>query len=144
MTELVSLVSRRIKFLWTLKRFSKNIVKTFVAINMKNIQKPHHVVNVWCKYFFLEDITLHLPLFPFILATHARCFIEQKNGQSSCGTPQSQTVVVRVVMVLSTKLILSLTLSTLRMNVKQQRLQSAGFYQVNKLKLGGGGVQGQG
>ena len=57
------------------------------------------------------------------------------NGQSSCGTPQSQTVVVRVVTVLSTKLTRSLTLSTLRMNVKQQRLQSAGFYQVNKLKL---------
>ena len=46
MTELVSLVSRRIKFLWTLKRFSKNIVKTFVAINMKNTEKRHHVVNV--------------------------------------------------------------------------------------------------
>ena len=56
------------------------------------------------------------------------------NGQSSCGTPQSQTVVVRVVTVLSTKRTLSWILSTWRMNVKQQTPQSAEFSQVKKSK----------
>ena len=53
---------------------------------------------------------------------------------SWCGTPQSQTIVVKVVMELSTKLTLSLTPSNMKMNVKQQRPQSAVFCQVNKQK----------
>ena len=53
---------------------------------------------------------------------------------SWCGTPQSQTIVVKVVMELSTKLTLSLTPSNMRMNVKQLRPQSAVFCQVNKQK----------
>mgnify|MGYP001250970107 CR=1 FL=1 len=71
---------------------------------------------------------------PLILVTHARRFKSPMNGQSSCGTLQSQTIVVRVVTVLSTKLTLSWTLSTWRMNVKQQTPQSAEFSQVKKSK----------
>ena len=50
----------------------------------------------------------------------------------SCGTPQSQTGAVKVVRVLSTKLTPSLTPSTMRMIVKQRKLQSVESYQVNK------------
>ena len=66
----------------------------------------------------------------FILVTHAISLKTTKVALFSCGTPQSQTTAVIIVMVLSTKLTLSLTPSTMRTNVKQWRLQSAGFYQV--------------
>ena len=49
----------------------------------------------------------------------------------SHGTPPYQTGAAKVVRVLSTKLTLLLTLSTMRMNVKQQKLQSVGSYQVS-------------
>ena len=45
MTDLVLLVQRRIKYLWTLKRFLKSIVKIFMGINMKNTQKLLLAVN---------------------------------------------------------------------------------------------------
>ena len=53
-----------------------------------------------------------------------------KGVSSSCGTPQCQTIAVKIAMESSTKLTQSLTPSTMRMNVRQERLQSAGFYQV--------------
>ena len=49
---------------------------------------------------------------------------------SSRGTPLSQTGAAKVVRVLSTKLTLLLTPSTMRMNVRQQNLLSAEYYQV--------------
>ena len=52
----------------------------------------------------------------------------------SHGTPLSQTGAAKVVRVLSTKLTLLLTPSTMRMNVKQQKLQSVEYYQVNHHK----------
>ena len=130
MTHLVSLVSRRIKILWILKRSLKNIVKIFLGTNMRKILKLFLAVNVWCKYFLKITFSQPNPI-TFTIATHARSFKAQKNGHSWCGTPQSQTAAVRVVMELSTKLTLSLPPSTMRMNVKQQQHQPAGFCQVN-------------
>ena len=52
----------------------------------------------------------------------------------SCGTLQSQTGAVKVVMVLSTKQTPSLTQSTMRTNVRQLRLQSVGSYQASDHK----------
>ena len=49
----------------------------------------------------------------------------------SCGTPQSRIGAVKVVRVLSTKLTLSLTPSTMKTTVKQWKLQSVRSYQVN-------------
>ena len=90
-------------------------------------------IMLWMSEESITWVFKGLPL-PFILDTHARSFKSAMNGQPSCGTPQSQTIVVKVVTMLSTKLTLSWTLSILRMNVKQRRHQFVGFYQVNTLK----------
>ena len=50
---------------------------------------------------------------------------------SSLGTPLCQTGAAKAARVLSTKLTLLLTQSTMRINVKQQKLQSVEYYQVN-------------
>ena len=72
----------------------------------------------------------------FILVTHAISLKTTKVALFSCGTPQSQTTAVIIVMVLSTKLTLSLTPSTMRMNVRQQKHHCVGYYQVTlSLKL---------
>ena len=125
---LPSPVLRRTIFLWTLSRFMKVTVKISMGTSIKKLLQQHLAVTVWCKWHFIYAGNNMFRT--FLLVTHAICSRPSKGASSSCGTPQSQITVVIIVMVLSTKLTLSLTPSTMRINVRQLRPWSAGFCQV--------------
>ena len=126
---LLSPVLRSTTFRWTLSRFMRVTVKISMETNMKNLTQQHLAVNVSCKQHLIYAGSKYFQNI-FYLDTHAICLRPLKVASSSCGTPQSQITVVIIVMVLFTKLTQSLTPSTMKINVRQQRLRSAGFCQV--------------
>ena len=65
-----------------------------------------------------------------MLGTHARILTNTLMISFTCGMSQSQTTAVSIVMVLCTKLMLLLKLSSMRINAGQLRLQPAESYQV--------------
>ena len=80
----------------------------------------------------MDRDTLYVHSLPMlILDTLALNLITSLVTIFSHGTPPSQTGAAKVVKVLSTKLTLLLTPSTMRMNVKQRKRQSVEYYQVN-------------
>ena len=81
------------------------------------------------KWSLVEIIILNTA----ILDTLAKKYMTSKSVLFSCGMSQSLTTAVIIVMEWSTKLTLSWTPSTMRTTVRQQRLQSAGFCQANKV-----------
>ena len=71
-------------------------------------------------------------LLNIILATLVCMLTHTKNRSCLSGMSLSLTTAVSTVMMLSTKLTLSLTPSTMRMSAGQLRLQFVGIYQVTK------------
>ena len=78
---------------------------------------------------FLQSGTKQCSIFSF-LGTPAPLLTSTLMTSFSCGMSQCQITVVRIVMEWCTKQTLSLKLSSIRINVKQLRLQSAESYQV--------------
>ena len=120
---------------WSCCGHERDIWKSLWRYSRKQIWRA--LWNIFLLWMFdvsyLKSRNIKTSLKPF-LDTLAINLMTSLVAFSWCGTPPSQTVAVKVVMELSTKLTLSLPPSIMRMNVKQWRLQSAGFYQVKELK----------